>query len=260
MPPISSSPASLPQPNRRLACAVVTSPYGESGGSLFAWETWVACQRADIAATFATLDSPHRYPSMGINVRRIKIPGGERFFGGEGLHNIVAEAREAGSILILDVRKDFGDDPRLKQLLTESGINTDSTIAALVPLMPGQPGTWGAGLGVGAFEKTGIYFDHGLFRYWDPDPDLVPPEFPDLPGFPFWVATTLSSRALSLIHSPAFSPIRKPERIPAKDISGVRHQPAATDAWVIREIDRHLAQATERIHQAVLEPLISSQA
>lgn len=245
------------QHENHLSVAIVTSPYGCCGGSLFAWETYSACRRFDIAAILATFDPRHHYPEIGQDLRMIAGPGLDVLSTGASLIDVVAEARSCHKFLIVDLPAGFGEDETIKAALKDSGIAESSTIAGLIPVMPGQPGTWAAALGVGAFEDTKIRFDYGLFRFWDSERGLCRPDFPVLPNFPFWVASTLTQRAIAAIHGKRRRDAETVEGwLPGLCLAGPSQSDPIPDTWVAREVSEHLEDATSAIYDAILAPHI----
>ena len=188
-----------------LHVAIVTNPRGY-GGSLFAWETYMACKLSGIAAILATFDQLRAYPHVGTDLRRLPVPDAHTF-GQSGPENIccllplIHEAQSFGKFLIIDTKSGFTLKDPMFDVLEYCGIPEAASIAALLPIGQNIPNSNVAEIQCIDFQEIGILFSRGLFRSWAVgagSASLGDPSYP--PAFPVWRALELSKKALAIIN------------------------------------------------------------
>lgn len=111
-------------------------------------------------------------------------------------------------------------------------------------------------IAVEAFLEAGIYFDRGLFRYWDFTRYPIPPRVPKKSNFPVWNAVWLSDGAITLIHHG----LRRPgqptiHHLPELLTSQFRPSLSAFVRRTVEEAVGHMEAAKEVIYQAILAPI-----
>ncbi|MEO8614826.1 MAG: hypothetical protein ABI600_06780 [Luteolibacter sp.] len=239
--------------------AVVTSRYAGCGGSMLAWETYVACGLSGIPAILATFDHQHRYPDIGSDLRRLGEPGVT--FPGENesalpdeLIRIAEEAQAENKFLIIDVPAGFDADHPMFEAIQNAGIPRASSIAALMPVHPSEPGSWGAALSTTSFREIGIWFDQGLFRFWDSH-RLTPLPNLSLPKFPMWKAAYLSRQVIQLIHQRNWHfdqqhVIAEPMKTMPQDFAQF-----LTESPAQYELSTHIEAARKAIFHSILSPI-----
>lgn len=245
-----------------LHVAIVTSPRGGHGGSLFAWETYVACRLSGIPAILATFDEKRRYPEIGTDLRRLPVPDGQTA-GQSGPENIgcllplAGEARSIGKFLIIDTRTHFCLQDPMFEVLEYCGIPKNDSIAGLLPIGDGIPGYSAALTLCRDFLEIGISFNQRLFRSWARGAHSRPLAAKgDCPEIPLWRPNELSKKALATINK-GRSYIEYESRPPVPDLFGhigMRGSQVPKSAPRL-EIEQHLSAAQKAIFDAVLAPI-----
>jgi len=242
-----------------LHIAMITNPSGGSGGSMFAWETYSTCVSLGIPTILATFDHWHVYPEIGPDLRRLSVqdtsiqcrdtPGNLK-----DLADVCIEARSENKFLIIDFMAGFSMDPAVLEVLNNSCLRDASSKAGLIPIQPGCSGA--SAIAVEAFTKAGIYFDRGLFRYWEFTADPIPPRVPKHANFPVWNASWLSDGALTLIHHGLRRP-GQPTIHLLPDLLTPQICPGfpAFIKRTIEEVVDHMCAARKAIYQSILAPI-----
>ena len=248
-----------------LHVAIVTNPLGGHGGSLFAWETYVACRLSGIPAILATFDEKRRYPEIGTDIRRLPVPDGETA-GKSGIENLgcllpfAAEARSMGKFLIIDTRTAFSIQDPMFEVLDYCGICEADSSTALLPIRDGIPGYSAAIILCRDFLEIGFSFNQRLFRSWARGADLRPlPAMLDFPAIPLWRPDELSKKTLERIHG-GHSCLDSDAGPPDPDLFGhIGGQTSRVSKNNPRqEIERHLHAARASIFDAILAPISNS--
>ena len=242
-----------------LHLAMITNPSGGCGGSMFAWETYATCMSIGIPVILATFDIWHLYPEIGPALRRLSVPETSTQYHDkppllEDLEDVCNEARAKNQFLIIDFNAGFTSDPAVLGVLKRSGIRDVSSKAGLIAIQPGCPGA--SAIAVETFLEAGIYFDRGLFRYWDFTRYPIAPRVPKHPNFPVWNASWLSDGAITLIHHG----LRRPgqptiHHLPELLTSQFRPILSAFVRRTVEEAVDHMEAAKEAIYQAILAPI-----
>ena len=243
-----------------LHLAMITNPSGGCGGSMFAWETYSSCISMGIPAILATFDEWHIYPEIRPALRRITAPETSTKYHDtpppllEDLENVCNEARSKSQFLIIDFKAGFSSDSSVLDVLKRSAIRDATSKGALIAIQPGFPGA--SAIAVEAFLEAGIYFDRGLFRYWDFTRYPIAPRVPKHPNFPVWNASWLSDGAITLIHHG----LRRPgqptiHHLPNLLTSQFRPILSAFVRRTVEEAVDHMEAAKEAIYQAILAPI-----
>lgn len=243
-----------------LHIAIITNPLGGCGGSMFAWETYFTCVSMGIPAILATFDHWHLYPeTIGLALKRLSLPDSSNQFGDtpgnlENLADVCIEARSEGKFLIIDLKAGFSTDPTVLEVLKNSCLRDASSKAGLIPVLPSYSAA--SAIAVEAFIQAGIYFDRGLFRYWDFTRDLIPPRVPKHPNFPVWNASWLSDSAVTLLRHGLRRPGQQtihllPDLLTPHIIPGI----PACIRRTIEEAVNHMRAAKEAIYQSILAPI-----
>ena len=172
----------------------------------------------------------------------------------ETLADVCIEARTESKFLIIDLKAGFSADPAVLEVLKNSCLRDASSKAGLIPILPSYSGS--SAIAVEAFIQAGIYFDRGLFRYWDFTRDPIPPRVPKHPNFPVWNASWLSDGAVTLIHHG----LRRPgqptiHHLPELLTSQFRPSLSAFVRRTVEEAVDHMEAAKEAIYQAILAPI-----
>ena len=241
-----------------LHVAIVTNPQRGFGGSLFAWETYVACRLSGIPAILATFDQHRRYPEIGADLRRLPVPDGETP-GQSGIENLgcllplVAEAKSMGKFLIIDTRTGFCLQDPMFEVLEYCQIPEAASIAALLPIQNGIPGCGSAVTLCKDFLDIELSFSQCVFRSWATGADSRPLQaLGNFPSVPLWRPNELSKKALATIHN-GHSFLEYAPMPPLPDLFGhvcsvtLRPQKAPR-----QEIERHLHGARKAIFDAIL--------
>jgi hypothetical protein len=242
-----------------LHLAMITNPSGGCGGSLFAWETYSTCISMGIPAILATFDHWHIYPEIGPALRRLSVPETSPQYHDtppllEDLADVCNEARANNLFLIIDFKAGFSSDSSVLEVLKRSGIRDAASKAGLVPIQPGYPGA--SAISVEAFLETGIYFDRGLFRYWEFTRHPIAPRIPKNSNFPLWNASWLSDGAVTLIHHG----LRRPGQPTIHHLPDLLTPPVSPSisAFIRRMVEEavdHMEAAKKAIYQAILAPI-----
>ena len=243
-----------------LHIAIITNPLGGCGGSMFAWEAYFTCASMGIPVILATFDYWRLYPEIiGPALKRLSLPDSSNQFGDtpwhlEDLADVCIEARSESKFLIIDFKAGFSTDPAVLEVLKNSCLRDASSKAGLIPILPGYSGA--SAIAVEAFIQAGIYFDRGLFRYWNFSRDPIPPRVPKHPNFPVWNASWISDGAVTLLHHGLRRP-GQPTIHLLPDLPTLQICPG-TPAFIRRTIEEaanHLRAATKAIYQSILEPI-----
>ena len=147
-----------------LHVALVTNTKPGSGGSLMAFETYIACRLAGIPAILATYDPRRMYPKIGSDLRRLKnleslsehpmIPRTPY-----NLESLMAEAAVEGKFLIVDTEPGLEGEASLRDAI--SCIEKSATsVTALVPA------PHGIAPDLEMMNEIGSAFETILVRYW----------------------------------------------------------------------------------------------
>jgi len=212
-----------------------------------------------IPAILATYDHWHIYPEIGPDLRRLSVPETSTQCRDtpphlEDLADVCNEARYDSKFLIIDFKAGFTSDLSLLEELKKSGVCDATSKAGLIPIQPGCPGA--SAIAVEAFWDTKIYFDRGLFRYWDFTPYPIPPRVPKNPNFPVWNASWLSDGAVTLIHFGLRRPGQQTiHHLP--DLLTPQFRPSIS-SFVRRAIEEavdHMDDARKAIYQSILAPI-----
>lgn len=252
-----------PQPKHQLRTglhvAIVTSPYRGCGGSMLAWEAYIVCGLSGIPAILATFDHQHQYPDIGSDLRRIVQPVAPFPCQKESalpnkLIQIAEEAQTQNKFLIIDAPAGFDAEHSMFEAIQNAGIPRASSIAALMPVHPSEPGSWGAALSTTPFREIGIWFDQGLFRFWDAGRHTSLPNL-SLPKFPMWKAAFLSRHAIQLIHQRNWHfnqqlVIAGPIKAMPQDFE---HLLAESPA--LYELSSHIEAARKAVFNSILSPI-----
>jgi len=228
---------------------------------MFSWEVYSTCQSLGMPAILATFDHDRTYPESGSDLRRLEvldtqIQSGANPLQLETLMDIAAEARSMRKFLVIDLKAGFPSNPEMLAVLRTGGLLEASSIAALIPLQPGYPSSWGSAIAVDVFQSIGLHFDRGLFRYWDFTWDLTPPAIPKNPKFPVWTAPWLSQRAIALINH-GLQRAGQPtiHLVPGLSISLLRKSLPNIDQGPLLQAIEHLDAAKKAIYDAILAPI-----
>jgi len=242
-----------------LHLAMITNPSGGCGGSMFAWETYSTCISMGIPAILATFDQWHIYPEIGPALRRLSVPETSPQHHDtlphlEDLAGVCNEAHANNLFLIIDFKAGFSSDSSVLEVLKRSGIRDATSKAGLIGIQPGFPGA--SAIAVEAFWETGIYFDRGLFRYWEFTRHPIAPRIPKNSNFPLWNASWLSDGAVTLIHHG----LRRPGQPTIHHLPVLLTPPVSPSisAFIRRTVEEavdHMEAAKEAIYQAILAPI-----
>ena len=109
-----------------LHLAMITTPSGGCGGSMFAWETYSTCMSIGIPVILATFDIWHLYPEIGPALRRLSVPETSTQYQDkppllEDLEDVCDEARSKNQFLIIDFKAGFSSDSSVLEVLKKSG-------------------------------------------------------------------------------------------------------------------------------------------
>jgi hypothetical protein len=242
-----------------LHFAIITNPLGGCGGSMFAWEAYFTCSSMGIPAILATFDYWHIYPECGPALKRISVPDISNQCRDipsnlEDLEDVCFEARSESKFLIIDLKAGFSTDPAVLEVLKNSCLRDASSKAGLIPILPSYSGA--SAIAVEAFIQAGIYFDRGLFRFWDFSRDPIPPSVPKHPNFPVWNASWLSDGAMTLLQHGLRHPGQQTIHLLA-DMS-TPHSCVGIPDFISRTIEEavnHMSAAKEAIYQSLLDPI-----
>ena len=174
----------------------------------------------------------------------------------ETLADVCIEARTESKFLIIDLKAGFSADPAVLEVLKNSCLRDASSKAGLIPILPSYSGA--SAIAVEAFIQAGIYFDRGLFRYWDFSIDPIPPLVPTHPNFPVWNASWLSESAVKMIYHGLRSQGQQTIHL-LPDLM-TPHVCPGIPAFIrrsIEEADNHMCAAKEAIYQSILAPIIT---
>lgn len=228
---------------------------------MFAWEAYFTCASMGIPAILATFDHWHIYPECGSALRRVSVPDSSNQFRDtpkhlESLADVCIEARSESKFLIIDLKAGFSTDPAVLDMLKNSCLRDAASKAGLIPVLPSYSGA--SAIAVDAFLQAGIYFDRGLFRYWDFSRDPIPPRVPKHPAFPVWNASCLSDGAVTLL----LHGLRRPGQQTIHLLPDLLtpHVCPGIPAFIrqsIEEADNHMCAAKEAIYQSILAPIIT---
>lgn len=226
-----------------LHAAIVTSPGPGHGGSLFAWETYMAATLSGIPAILATFDEHRPYPEIGKDLRRLPILDGCM----TTLHHlrlIAQEARNENKLLIIDTKSGFHRTDPMFEIIEHAGIREATSLAALMPTLHG------ARYPLEAFEKDGFMFSRGLVRNWGFRASKS--EHQPFSAFPleYWSPTFLTKEVLEIIMSSSKS---VDNNKPDEEIDQYSYDPNSNDPR-----DRYItymAAARVAIYRALLEPI-----
>ena len=227
---------------------------------MFAWETYFTCVSMGIPAILATFDHWRLYPEeIGLALKRLSLPDSSNQFGDtprnlENLADVCIEARSESKFLIIDLKAGFSTDPAVLDMLKNSCLRDAASKAGLIPIKPSYSGA--SAIAVDAFLQAGIYFDRGLFRYWDFSRDPIPPRVPKHPAFPVWNASCLSDGAVTLLLHGLRRPGQQtihllPDLLTPHIIPGI----PACIRRTIEEAVNHMSAAKEAIYQSILAPI-----
>ena len=242
-----------------LHIAMITNPSGGSGGSMFAWETYSTCVSLGIPTILATFDHWHVYPEIGPDLRRLSVQDTsiqcrDTPENLEDLADICIEARSENKFLIIDFMAGFSMDPAVLEVLNNSCLRDASSKASLIPIQPGYSGA--SAIATEAFTKAGIYFDRGLFRYWEFTGDPMPFRVPKHANFQVWNASWISDGAVTLIHHGLRRPGQPtihllPDLLTPQICPGI---PAFIKRTMEEAVD-HMCAARKAIYQSILAPI-----
>ncbi len=242
-----------------LHLAMITNPSGGCGGSMFAWETYSTCISMGIPAILATFDHWHIYPEIGPALRRLSVPETSHQYHDtpphlEDLADVCNEARANNLFLIIDFKAGFSSDSSVLEVLKRSGIRDATSKAGLIGIQPGFPGA--SAIAVEAFWETGLYFDRGLFRYWEFTRHPIAPRIPKNSNFPLWNASWLSDGAVTLIHHGLRRP-GEPTIHHLPDLLTPQFRPSMP-VFIRRTVEEaidHINAAQKAIYEAILAPI-----
>ncbi len=248
-----------------LHIAIVTNPRGGYGGSLFAWETYLACKLSGIPAILATFDQDRRYPEIGSDLRRLPVPDASTP-GQSGIENlgclipIITEARSMNKFLIIDTKTGFNISDPMFDVLEYCGLASATSSAALLPIQNGLPNYFAAVSSCKDFRDIGMSITRSLFRSWTADPNASPLiGLQTIPPIPLWKPKFLSKEALAMIHKgPSFFDQKHSLSVP--DLFGyvaTRTSPRCEkDPW--QEVKLHVEAASRAIFNTILAPIFDS--
>ena len=226
---------------------------------MFAWETYSTCISMGIPAILATFDHWHIYPEIGPALRRLSVPETSPQYHDtpphlEDLADVCDEARSKSQFLIIDFKAGFSSDSSVLEVLKRSGIRDATSKAGLIGIQPGYPGA--SAIAVEAFWEAGIYFDRGLFRYWEFTRYPIPPRVPRHPNFPLWNASWLSDGAQTLIRHGLRRPGQQTiHHLPELLTPQFRPSLSAFVRRTVEEAVDHMEAAKETIYQSILAPI-----
>jgi len=251
------------QLNPGLHVAIVTNPQGGCGGSMFAWEAYATCKLSGISAIFATFDHQHAYPNIGSDINILTLPDDvtpefEQPQTRTPLMQVVVEACNEQKFLIMDLQACFDSKQSVLNAIQDSGILQATSIAALMPILPGQPRAMHAAFIAGAIRGIGFLFDRGLLRLFDFRSGMMTPDLHGFPQFPVWITASLSHRAVEMIHQGVgVWSTDEPYiyQLPGQNEAQYRLGYPAKDWSPLNESIAHLKDARRTIFDAILAPI-----
>ena len=245
-----------------LHVAIVTNSRGNHGGSLFAWETFMACKLSGIPAILATFDQQRAYPDTGTDLRRLPVPDAHTY-GQSGPENIgcllplIHEARLLGKFLIIDTKSGFTLKDPMFDVLEYCGIPDATSIAALLPIGQNIPNSKVAEIQCSDFREIGISFTRGLFRSWAVGAGSTSLEEPNhTQAFPVWRSAELSKKALAIIND-GHSFLEYDSNLHVPDLFGClsNQNGPRREKGARLEARSHLPAAKTAIFNALLAPI-----
>ena len=243
-----------------LHVAIVTNPRGGNGGSLFAWETYIACKLSGIAAILATFDQQRAYPEIGTDLRRLPVPDAHTY-GQSGPENIgcllplVHEAQSFGKFLIIDTMSGFTLTDPMFDVLEYCRIPEATSIAALLPIGQNIPISNVAETQCSDFREIGISFTRGLFRSWAVGAGSTSDSNHPL-AYPVWRPAELSKKTLAIIND-EHSFLECDSNLHVPDLFGCLSNQNGTrrEKGARLEARSHLPAAKTAIFNALLAPI-----
>lgn len=227
---------------------------------MFSLESYSICKKAGIPAILATFDLRRAYPTIGGDLRRLKMPGvpllKDQPYHSEDLSQVFDEARANHKFVIIDVHAGFSANHPMLGVLMNSGILDATSIAALVPIMAEDYGTCGAEMAMRTFTNSGIRFARGLFRRWALHVASSSANISRLPNYPVWRANCLSGRAIDLViqeaqrvGNPSLNHLTRLVELQANSNS------QGMDQGPLEEAITHLEGARKAIFKTILAPI-----
>lgn len=235
-----------------LHVAIVTSPCAGHGGSLFAWETYMASTLSGIPAILATFDRYRNYPEIGEDLRRLPMvtDDGKRKLAPDVLRcllPIAEEARADNKLLIIDTKAGFLPGDPMFKVLSHAGIADATSVAALMPVRQGLRPAFAD------FEPCGIRITRGLFRYWGFKSDLPWIASTHTPPLYHWSPDYLTCQVRDFILPSIPRPM--PKEVEDK-IGELVYMPESDESR--DQYSRHLEDAVTNIWLTLLEPITES--
>jgi len=235
-----------------LHVAIVTSPCAGHGGSLFAWETYMACTLRGVPSILASFDYHRLYPDIGKDLRRLSIGDGHagRHIGSEALAcllPIAEEARTENKLLIIDTKAGFLPDDQMFKVLAQARIPDATSVAALMPVRHGLRPYFAD------FESHGIRITRGLFRYWGFRSDKPEIASTHTPPLYHWTPAFLTPEVRELILPTRRKPMPKGVEDEIGDLVYFPESDDPHDQYI-----RHVGDAVTTLWKTLLEPITES--
>ena len=239
-----------------LHVIIVTNPQKGSGGSLFAWEAYMACKLSGLPAILATFDEFRHYPDIGPDLRRLPVPDGETA-GKSGIENlacllpIIREAVAGNKLLILDTKSNFTVRDPMFEVLEYCGVHQATSIAALISCRQDLPGFYDGAMACRDFKSANILFDRGMVRAWGRPVHCATLGLMEIPRIDLWTPRVLSPQALFLLQN-------APQAVPQHADLFPDFVGSSKNARVLRpssEIKLHVSSATCAIRASILAPI-----